>query len=100
MTGSNLPPGVTDRMIDEAAGAFDEPNDPPTREEEEGDAWEYWHNRAIAAEVTERASKSISDARKETIDRLVAAIDEAANLVWSSPTQAEQILRRAAAPYR
>lgn len=26
-TGWNLPPGVTDRMIDEAAGAFDEPPD-------------------------------------------------------------------------
>jgi hypothetical protein len=51
MTGSNLPPGVTDRMIDEAAGAFDEDDAPPTREEQEADAWEHWHQRAIKAEA-------------------------------------------------
>jgi hypothetical protein len=50
MTGWNLPPGVTDRMIDEAAGAFDEEPHKPTREEQEGDAWEYWHLRAVDAE--------------------------------------------------
>lgn len=34
------------------AGCFDdEPLPPPTREEEEGDAWEYWHQRAIKLEA-------------------------------------------------
>lgn len=29
----------------------DEPLPPPSIEEQEGEAWEYWHNRAIAAEI-------------------------------------------------
>lgn len=51
MTGWNLQPGVTDRMIDEAAGAFDEDETPPTEEEQRADAWEYWHQRAIRFEA-------------------------------------------------
>jgi hypothetical protein len=27
------------------------PDDEPTREEQEGDAWEYWHGRAMSAET-------------------------------------------------
>lgn len=49
--GWNLPPGVTDRMIDEAAGGCDEPADPPTEEEQRAEAWEYWHQRALKSEA-------------------------------------------------
>lgn len=35
MTGWNLPPGCTDRDIDEAAGAYDEPRDEALDELEE-----------------------------------------------------------------
>lgn len=41
----NLPPGCTQADIDRAYQG-DEPLHEPTREEQEADAWEYWHQRA------------------------------------------------------
>lgn len=47
----NLPPGCTDADIDRAANGDEYPIDPPTTEEEHGQAWEYWHERAHKAEA-------------------------------------------------
>jgi hypothetical protein len=52
MTGWNLPPGCTDRDIEEAAGAFDDDKSALASEEEEAaEAWEYWHQRAMRLET-------------------------------------------------
>ncbi len=50
----NLPPGVTQAELDRALEGDDEPL-APTPEEERIEAWEYWHQRALAAEA-ERAT--------------------------------------------
>lgn len=69
MTGWNLPPGVTDQMIDEAACALDEPDDPPTLEEQEGEAWEYWHARAMTAELHIHMIRQLEPGTQEWIDK-------------------------------
>jgi hypothetical protein len=38
---------------------YAEERDHPTREEEEGDAWEYWHQRAIKFEAALHQIKTV-----------------------------------------
>lgn len=40
--------------MDQEPDRGDEPLEPPTRAEEEGDAWEHWHQRATSLETVVR----------------------------------------------
>jgi len=78
----NLPPGVTDRMIDEAVGSPIDECEPMTPEEEKAEAWEYWNGRAMAAEYHLHAIAQLELASPATeFDSNLLSADEANKLL-------------------
>lgn len=72
---------IGNRLTDRLRGKYANGPTMPNGEPEFG-----WH---------EYPTPPIQKEAADEIDRLHAVIDEAVKLVWSSPTQAEMILRRA-----
>jgi hypothetical protein len=50
-------------QMDQEPDYGDPPLPPPTREEEEAEAWEYWHQRAIKAE--QDCAEALTQQRRE-----------------------------------
>lgn len=91
MTGWNLPPGCTDADIDRAVQG-DEPPHEPTREEQEADAWEYWHRRAAALETAlhnlielEHRRLTAGAANEPTLREIITALDAGREAIKRSP---------------
>jgi len=78
------PPGCTQRDVDRAQQG-DEPPYEPTREEQEGDAWEYWHERARALEAENAAMIDTFRALIAVHDRVNRGLNLPANSIVGEP---------------